>query len=89
MAQAEASLDTLGGLPEVLRLVIQIEDSEINRVFVGIVQASGSEFVRRMRPFQVALAEHIAFICEEIPKLEADLADPCRELAERHLVGSR
>ena len=89
MAQAEASLDTLDGLPEALRLVIQIEDSEINRVFMGIVQASGSEFVRRMRPFQVALAEHITFICEEIPQLEADLAGPCQELAERHLVGSR
>jgi hypothetical protein len=80
MGDAESSLESLDSVADALWLVLQIEGSEVNHVFSGVVAASGSDFVRNVRAFQSAGKKHIAFICEEIPSLEADLAGECREL---------
>ena len=80
MTEAEASLQSLENMLEALKLVIQIERSEINQLFTSVVAASGAEFVRKLRPFQTAATEHISYICSEIPKLQASLADQCRQL---------
>lgn len=84
MDDVEASLDSLDDVPGTLRLVLEIEGSEVNRVFEGVVEASGSRFVRKVRAFHSAVAEHIAYICAEIPQLEPELHADCHELAGRH-----
>jgi rubrerythrin len=88
MERIESSLESVGGLADVLRLVLWIERSEINTVFRGVVAATGSEFVRTVRTFHTAGARHITFICDEIPKLEPDLAEECRDLKDRFFADS-
>jgi rubrerythrin len=85
MEELETSLDGRESLADALRLVIQIESSEINHVFQGAVSATDSEFVRALGAFRTAEAEHIAYICDRIPKLEPDLAAECRKLRASHL----
>jgi len=84
MEDLEASLEARESLAGALRLVLQIESSEINRVFQGAVSATDSAFVRALGAFRTAEAEHIAYICDRIPALEPDLAAECRELRANH-----
>jgi rubrerythrin len=84
MDEVETSVSERESLTDALRLVIQIESSEINHVFEGIVSATDSEFVRTLRAFQAAEAGHIAYICDRIPKLDPDLAAECRNLRASH-----
>lgn len=86
MENIESSLKSLGGVTDALRLVIQIEGSEVNRIFESVVAASGSTFVRKLLAFQNAAEDHIAFICDEIPKLESELTEECRELRDRFFI---
>jgi rubrerythrin len=89
MDELEDSLEGRESLADALRLVIQIERSEINHVFQGAVSATDSEFVRALKAFRIASAEHIAYICDRIPKLEPDLAAECRHLRASHLLGAK
>jgi hypothetical protein len=84
MTEVESGLDQLTDPEEALRLVIEIEGSEINNLFNGVVSATDNEFVRNFQAFQNAEKEHLDFICDEIPKLEIDLADACTELRSLH-----
>jgi hypothetical protein len=84
LADVESSLKSLGSVADALRLVIQIEGSEVNHIFRGIVAASDSEFVRKLDAFQTAGEKHITYICNEIPKLEPQLADECQDLKDRY-----
>ena len=86
MKNIESSLESLDSVTDALRLVIQIEGSEVNQTFESVVAASGSVFVRKVLVFQNAAENHIAYICEEIPKLEPELAEECRELRDRFFV---
>ena len=88
MGDAEASLQSLHRVADAFRLVIQIEGSEVNHVFKGVVAASGSEFVRRLRAFQNGGEKHISYICEQIPLFEPQLVDACRELWRTYLSDS-
>jgi len=88
MDDIESSLDSLDGVFDALRLVIQIEGSEVNKVFKGVVTATGSDFVRKVHAFQTAGARHIAFICEEIAKLEPLLEAECQDLRDRFFADS-
>ena len=80
MDSVEASLVDLDSVGEALRLVLQVESSEINQVFESVVAATNSEFVRHLEPFQVAGVKHISYIQDRIPKLESGLAPECRAL---------
>jgi len=80
MDSVEASLADLDSASEALRLVLQVESSEINPIFRSVVAAARSEFVRHLEPFQTAGAKHIAYIQDRIPKLESGLAAECRVL---------
>jgi rubrerythrin len=82
MREAESRAESLDSLSEALRLVIQIESSEVNRVFSGIMAASDSEFVRTLRVFQEAALDHIAYICERVSEMDPGLRDACRELRD-------
>ena len=80
MEDAESSLGSLDSVSDALRLVIQIESSEINQVFLGIVAAADSDFVRKLGVFHEATATHIAYISQRIPELEPGLAQECEKL---------
>jgi hypothetical protein len=84
MDELEDSISGRESLADALRLVIQIENSEIDHVFKGVVTATDSKFVRALGVFRAAGTEHIAFICDRISKLEPDLADECRKLRASH-----
>ncbi len=84
MDDLEESLDDLDQLVDALRLVIRVEGSEINQVFRGVVSATDSQFVRTLQAFRTAEAKHIAYACDQIPKLEPDLAGECRCLRGSH-----
>ncbi len=66
--------------------MIEIEGSEINSIFRGVVAATDNEFVRTFQAFQNAEAEHLDYICNEIPRLEIELAEACADLRSRHSV---
>jgi hypothetical protein len=81
MGDAEAVLEGLDELVDALRLVIRIEGSEINDVFVGVVAATDSDFVRTLRAFHTAGTTHLSYISDQIPTFEPSLVDECRELS--------
>jgi hypothetical protein len=84
MDALEASLEGLGSVRDALLLVLQLEGSEINQVFRGAITATDSSFVRALRAFETADARHIAYIVDQIPKFEPDLADECTNLGTAH-----
>jgi rubrerythrin len=60
---------------DAMRLLIAIESSEINEVFMAIVEASESRFVRAVSAFRTAEDEHTALITRTIPVFTPELAD--------------
>ena len=80
MSGVEEGLDRLIDTTDVLHLVIEIEGSEINQLFRGVMEATGNEFVRTFSAFRSAEKEHLDYICREIPRLESDLTEACAEL---------
>jgi len=88
MDNIESSLESVADVTDALRLVLWIERSEVNKVFRGVVTATDSIFVSKVSAFQTAGARHITFICNEIPKLEPDLARECQDLRDRFFGAS-
>jgi len=80
MSEAETCIESCESLGDALRLVIRIESSEINRVYLAIIAASHSEFVRRLRVFLEAGRTHIAHICRRIPEFEPEYGEICQTL---------
>jgi hypothetical protein len=78
--EIEASLDRVDSLDHALRIVVQIESSEINRVFSGIVATTDSDFVRALEVFRMAGQTHLAYIRQRLPELEPSLAAACQEM---------
>lgn len=83
MADAEAAVPTIDSVDAALRLVIQIESSEINEVFPAALAATDSAFVKRLRPFQETMEAHVSYIVERIPELSPKLMLATRELRAR------
>lgn len=83
MADAESRVDDMHSPLAALRLVIEIESSEINEVFRSIVTAADSEFVRRINVFGDTERRHLSFIGQSIVRLEPSLAEAGRALAKR------
>lgn len=84
MPSFERRAEEIGGVEDALRLVIDIESSEINDTFMGIVDASQSSFVRAVKAFRSAQQEHVELMCRTIPALAPDLAEACQALREKH-----
>jgi hypothetical protein len=80
MREAESRVESLGCLSDALRLVLELESSEINHVYLGIVAASDSDFVKAVGAFHEAGLDHISYICECIPEMDPEFRDPCRKL---------
>jgi hypothetical protein len=84
MREVESRTESLGCLSDALRLVIHLESSEINHVYLGIVAASASDFVSAVGAFHDAGLEHISYICKRIPEMDPELRDPCQEMREEY-----
>ncbi len=84
MREAQSSLESAAAVVDVLRLVIQIESSELNDLLSGVVAASDSDFVRGIRAFREAARRHIAYICQQIPVLEPSLAPVSQALRAQY-----
>ena len=84
MRRAESRAGSLDRLSDALQLVLQLESSEINQVYSGIVAASDSDFVRTMRVFHDAGWEHILYISKCIHEMEPELRDVCQQLRDEY-----
>ena len=88
LQHAVASLDRIGSIDDVVQLILQVEGSEINRVFLGVVEVTDSPFVKRLGPFRRAVRRHIDYICKRISTLTPSAMLTCRELRARYLTPS-
>lgn len=86
MFTVESSLSRIDNLDKALRLVIQIESSEVNQVFQAVLAAGNSEFVGKVRPFHNAVKKHINFIVTQIPELAPDLNSISQEMRVKALA---
>ena len=83
MAGSEVAVSTIDSVDAALRLVIQIESSEINQVFYAALAATDSAFVKGLRPFRKAMEAHMSYLVERIPELSPNLMLAMRELRTR------
>jgi hypothetical protein len=88
--QLERRLDEItSSLPSIhtvsagLQQVIALESSEINDVLNGVIGASDSDFVRRMRAFRNTTARHLQFIRDSISDLAPELVPASQVLCGR------
>jgi hypothetical protein len=82
MSEAEDVVPTIAGVEDALRLMVQIELSEVNQVFLGTMDASHAPFVKKLRPFKKAVEKHLLYIAEQLPKLAPSLCGECEEEEE-------
>ena len=80
MQMAESAVDSANCLDKAFRLVMEIESSEINRVFLAAVAASESAFVKKLKPFQDAIETHISYIVMQLSRLAPQSRMASREL---------
>ena len=80
MVATEAALGLVNTVEAALQLVVQIEMSEINEVFYAALAATDTAFVKKLRPFQVAMERHMAYIVERLSQLAPELITTTREL---------
>jgi hypothetical protein len=83
MAAAEAGVYEIDSVDAALRLVIQIEASEINEVFQAAIAATDAAFVKKLKPFRKTMEVHMSYIVERLPQLSPNLILPTRELRAR------
>ena len=67
MQRTSASLRKIGSVNEITRLILEMEGSEINQVFMGVIEATDSPFVRKLEPFRRAVKQHINYIARRFP----------------------
>ena len=81
LREVETSLERHASLADSLRLVIQMESSQINGLFTGIVQATDARFGKVFSAFRSTVRSHLDYIRREIPLLEPSLKPDCERLA--------
>jgi len=80
LAAAEASLQRHESLTDSLRLVIQMESSQINGLFINVVSATMPRFAQRFTAFRNAVQDHLRYIHDSIPALDPSLTAECQTL---------
>jgi rubrerythrin len=80
MRVAEVKLRAVRILEDALWLTIEIESSEINRLFHAIVAATDSEFVRAFEVFRSSVREHLRYIHGSIAAFEPSLRPACERM---------
>ena len=83
MDAAEAAVREIDSVDAALQLVIEIESSEINRVFRAALAATDAAFVKKLKPFQTTMEAHMSYIAERLPQLSPKLMLTTRELWAR------
>jgi hypothetical protein len=83
MEAAETAVYEITSVNAALRLVVQIESSEINQVFDAALAATDAAFVNKLRPFREAMESHMSYIVERLPQLSPTLILPTRKLRTR------
>jgi hypothetical protein len=83
MDAVEAAVQDVDSVDAALRLVIQIESSEINNVFSAALAATDAAFVKRLKPFRKAMEAHMSYLVERIPELSPRLIVNVREFRAR------
>ena len=79
----ESSLSVVGSLVDAFQLVIEIESSEINDVFLGLVKATNCAFVEELNAYRTAIGVHIAYTCRQIAELAPELMAASEQLRGR------
>ena len=80
LEEAETILEQRHSIADALRLVLEVESSQINRLFAGVVEATDPRLSRKLVAFRNAVQDHLGYICERIPLLDPNFADACRKL---------
>ncbi len=80
LKKAEAILDQRHSLADALRLVIEVESSQINRLFVGVVAATDPRLASKLQAFRNSVKDHLGYICERIPALDPSFSEACRAI---------
>jgi rubrerythrin len=80
LKEAEAILDQRHSIADALRLVIEVESSQINQLFEGVVEATDPRLTRKLQAFRSAVKDHLRYICERIPVLDPSFSEACRAL---------
>ena len=89
MQQVVASLDEIESIDDIVRLILLVEGSEIDRVFAGVIEATDAPFVKNLGPFRRAVQSHIDYICNRITALAPSAAAACRELHDKMQTPAR
>ena len=79
--EAEVMAEGHESLADSLRLVIRMESSQINGLFMGVVKATDIRFAMVFGAFRNAVRDHLGYIQERIPVLEPRLKAECDLLA--------
>ncbi len=83
MDAAEVAIRKVDSIDAALRLVVNVESSEINEVFSAALAASEAPLVKRLRPFRRTVEDHMSYIVERLPQLSPRLTLATRELRAR------
>lgn len=76
VSEFEQAASTVEGRHAALELMSRLEGSEINDLFLGVVGASSSEFVRAVHAFKHAEKNQDAYIARMLPSLDASVDAP-------------
>jgi hypothetical protein len=82
MREADAKLRAVKTVGDALWLTIEIESSELNRLFQAVVAATDSEFVRKCESFRIATKRHLDYVHETITAFEPGLKSACERMRE-------
>jgi len=80
LKEVEAILDQRHSIADALRLVIEVESSQLNQLFTGVVEATDPRLARKLQAFRNAVKDHLEYICERIPVLDPNFSEACRAL---------
>lgn len=89
MDAAETAVAGIASVDDALKLVIEIESSEINQVFDAALAATDAAFVKKLKPFRKAMEAHMCYLVERLPELSPQLIVATRELRARFPVVRR
>jgi rubrerythrin len=85
---AEEVVRSITSLDDALRLVVQLESSEVNQVFQAILSASDSVFVKKMSQFKKATETHISFIAGRLIELSPQMSQLAQDLRAKFMIES-
>jgi hypothetical protein len=80
MRSLEAESKHIRSVEDALRLVITMESSEVNELFLSLIVATDSDFVSTLSNFRDAMNTHLNYICQHIIEMMPHLEPECEGL---------